>query len=293
VIALSVSGDGLDKAAPGIKPGQASRIAAATGGVFQTGVDPASLSARIEALLDKISGNINKLQLKPNGAITPFVLSVSPKEEGPISLDDETVVPFEVNFKGVKPSLPDKDQVFTGSLDVVADGVVVAHKSVKITVPSSQLFRYSVKYVFGKQAQGDDCCMPILSPGRYRTEINIHNMQDKAAKVEKFVLPLVICGVPLGREPNHTERKAEDKINLPPHAATMDDSHRLTELLNGFPPCKSQIEDGLLNIGFLEIISDQELSVTAVYTAADLEEKSIAMDTQVIPALVKKRTKVM
>ena len=294
VIAMSVKGDGLDKGGAGVKPGQATRITAATGGVFQTGVDPSTLSSRMEELLGKVSGNINKLQLRPNGAINPFIQSISPESEGPISLDDETVVPFDVEFKGVKPALTDRDQVFTGSIDVVADGVVVTKKTVKITVPALQIYRYSIKYVLGQQRPMGDCCeMPILSPGDYRTEINIHNMQDKEAKVEKFVTPLVICGVPHGREPNVAVRKAEDKINLPPHTATMDDGYRLVELLNGFAPCKSQIEDLQLNIGFLEVVSTQELSITAVYTVADLEYKSISIDTQVIPAMVSKRTKVM
>ena len=294
VVALSVDGDGLDKAVPGIRPEQGSRIAIASGGAYQTGVDPTRLYERMEELLGKVTRKINRLRLRASGAITPFVQSILPDVVGPISLTEESVVPFDIVFKGVKPRLPDRDQIFRGAIEVLADGVVVDKKIVKITVPMLVFYRYSVKYVLGKQRAMDDCCdMPILSPGDYRTEINLHNMQKKTAKVEKYITPLVSCGVPRGREPQMVSRQAADSIDLPPYCATMDDGYRIIELLNGFAPCKSQVEDLQLNIGFLEIVSTEELSVTAVYTSSDISNNSISMDTQVIPSLVQKRVKVM
>ena len=290
VVALSVSGDGLDKAVPGIRPEQGTRIAIRSGGAYQTGVDPERLYERMEELLGKVTRKINRLRLRASGAITPFVQSILPDVIGPISLTEQSVVPFDIVFKGVKPRLPDRDQIFRGAIEVLADGVVVDKKIVKITVPMLVFYRYSVKYVLGKQRAMDNCCdMPILSPGDYRTEINLHNMQKKTAKVEKFVTPLVSCGAPRGRDPKFVERQAKDSIDLPPYYATMDDGYRIIELLNGFAPCKSQIEDLQLNIGFLEIVSTEALSVTVIYTATDVSHQTVSIDSQVIPALVQRR----
>ena len=38
-----------------------------------------------------------------------------------------------------------------------------------------------------------------------------------------------------------------------------------------------------LTIGFLEIVSDQELHVTAVYTASDLQGHGLSFDVQTVP----------
>jgi hypothetical protein len=83
-------------------------------------------------------------------------------------------------------------------------------------------------------------------------------------------------------------RKASDRIVLPPHTATMDDCCRLAELLLG------ATTDSLpLTIGFLEIISPVELSVTAVYTATDADSHAVSIDVEQIIAkkvLVPRRT---
>ena len=296
VIGLSVDGDGLDKSVAGIKPDQGSQICHDTGGAYLTGVDPTKLCDRMEELMGKVSSNINRLRLKSTGGITPFVQWIKPKEVGPVSLAYDSSWPFDIEFKGVVPALPDRDQIFTGSIDVMADGVVVCKKTVKITVPMQVIYRYSIKYVYGKQDTSDCCELPILSPGNYRTEINIHNMQNKTATVIKQVIPLVICSVPLNRKPKcgeakYSQSRAEDKIKLLPYHATMDDSHRLTTLLNGFDPTKNQITDGLLNIGFLQLSSTEELSVTAVYSATDLAGHTVCKETQVIPVLVQQPVK--
>jgi hypothetical protein len=56
----------------------------------------------------------------------------------------------------------------------------------------------------------------------------------------------------------------------------MDDCCRLGELLyNGAPPAGSP-----LNVGFLEIVSDVELKVTAVYTVTDRSSNSVSIDVE-------------
>jgi len=115
-------------------------------------------------------------------------------------------------------------------------------------------------------------------PGVYATEINIHNPQHTYAEIEKRVLPLVLAGAARGREPRQVQATARDFIALPPDSATMDDCCRLGELLFGSPPQVRQP----LSLGFLEIVSTAELAVTAVYTATDLEGRSVSLDVEQI-----------
>jgi len=125
-----------------------------------------------------------------------------------------------------------------------------------------RLFVYSVKFLCGEQK--DDCCgCAPVRPGRYSTEINIHNPSSKQAPVLKRAIPLVLAGAVTGREPRFKEPTTLELIRLPAHNATMDDCCRLTELLLGAPPAGPVP----LTLGILEIISTVELSVTAVYTA--------------------------
>jgi hypothetical protein len=134
--------------------------------------------------------------------------------------------------------------------------VLIGHVPVK-------RFVYSVKFVCGEQR--DDCCgCAPVRPGRYSTEINIHNPTDKEAPVLKRVIPLVLAGAASGREPRSMEPAARDAIRLPAHSATMDDCCRLLELLLGAASAASIP----LTLGVLEIISTVELDVTAVYTAS-------------------------
>jgi Trypsin-like peptidase domain/von Willebrand factor type A domain len=130
--------------------------------------------------------------------------------------------------------------------------------------PIFNLFVYSVKFLCGERK--DDCCgCAPVRPGRYSTEINIHNSGLKDAPVLKRAIPLVLAGVVSGREPNFKAPATLEAIRLPAHNATMDDCCRLLELLLGAPPAGPVP----LTVGILEIISTMELSVTAVYTAAD------------------------
>jgi hypothetical protein len=142
-----------------------------------------------------------------------------------------------------------------------------------------RLFVYSVKFLCGEQK--DDCCgCSPVRPGRYATEINIHNYRDRPAPVVKRIIPLVLAGAVRGREPKWSGVAASDKILLPGHGATMDDCCRLLELLLGGKPSA----DTPLTIGILEIISPVELAVSAVYTASDLKNESVSIEVETITA---------
>jgi hypothetical protein len=121
-----------------------------------------------------------------------------------------------------------------------------------------------------------------VRPGRYSTEINIHNFSDKDAPVIKRVIPLVLSGAVRGREPQVAGITAVDRVILPSHTATMDDCCRLQELLLG-APSSGPVP---LTSGILEIISTVELSVTAVYTTTDECGGAPSIDVKQIGAKV-------
>jgi hypothetical protein len=167
-------------------------------------------------------------------------------------------------------------------------GIVIVQPDrppVVIVSPDFRVFVYSVKFICGEQK--DDCCgCTPVQPGRYSTEINIHNPEDKNAPVLKRAIPLVLAGAVLGREPKFKQPTTRELIRLPAHAATMDDCCHLLETLLGAPPPSSVP----LTIGILEIISTVQLNVTAVYTASDGNGGRPSIDVeQVTPKVIKIR----
>ena len=280
--------------------GQATRIATATGGTHQPGIDVTNIVNTIISLISTAATQINNLSLVATGGTAPFVVSISPAGGyGPLAGNLDHVLPFKVVFRGILPC-SEEPQVFTGTLDAIADGVVVARKRVKVTVPAcEEVFSYSVKFICGVEGErggdgdvGDDREHDdereddherkhkegVVSPGIYATEINIHNFNETEVQVEKYVLPVVLQGEPIGREPKFVERMAKDYIVLPPNTATMDDCYRIGELLFGSPPPSPMP----LMIGFLEIVSRRELSITAVYTVTDLGSRFVSIDVEQI-----------
>lgn len=271
VLAISTATPGLDAnpvpgstdytgtcGAPAGTAGQATRLAAATGGAFVSGINPANIVNTIISLVTAAVSGINHVMLAPSATIAPLVLSITPAVGyGPLSGDTEHVLKFDVKFRGVPCA--EKDQVFNGTLDVVTDGAVVAMKKVQITVPACKpkTVRYSIKFVCGTQQEGCGCT--LVRPGRYATQISIHNYSGETVEIRKHFIPVVLAGAPVGREPKVARARAEDTIKLLPHTATMDDCCRITELLFGAP-----VE--ALSIGLLEMIASRDVSVTAVYT---------------------------
>ena len=94
------------------------------------------------------------------------------------------------------------------------------------------MFVYSVKFICGEQKDGCCGCNPV-QPGRYSTEINIHNPENKTAAVLKRAIPLVLAGAVSGREPKFKQTVTKELIRLPAHSATMDDCCHLLEILLG------------------------------------------------------------
>jgi hypothetical protein len=261
---------------PGGTPGQATRIAAATSGIVVNSVDPTAVVSVIIAQLKALL-TINNVHLEPVGAIAPFVTSITPPSYGPLPGDKPNVLKFEVTFNGDVVDCATRDRVFTGAIDVVVDGAVAAAKPTRITVPACK-YTYAVKFVCGAQTDCDCRCAPVR-PGVYATEINILNPKCKEANIVKRFVPLVFAGAVTGREPAVATAKATDKIVLPSGAATMDDCCRIAELLYGGALTTAMP----LTIGFLEIISDQELHVTAVYTASDSEGHGLSVNVLNVP----------
>ena len=66
----------------------------------------------------------------------------------------------------------------------------------------------------------------------------------------------------------------------------MDDCCRIGELLLG-APSTSPIP---LTIGFMEIVSNREISVTAVYTASGQKSHAVSIDVEQITGKVKKNS---
>jgi hypothetical protein len=170
-----------------------------------------------------------------------------------------------------------------GSLEPPSIGIDQPGRgTVVVKTPEFRLFVYSVKFVCGEQK--DDCCRcaPVV-PGRYSTEINILNPHDKLAAVGKRVIPLVLAGAAAGREPKVAKPVSTEIIRVPGHSATMDDCCRILELALGAPPAGPVP----ITIGILEIISNAELAVTAVYTASAGNGGAPSIDVeQIVPRLL-------
>ncbi len=243
----------------GGSPGQAGRIAAATpGGSLTSGVDPATIVATLVSLISSAVHAIGHLELQPIGAIAPFVTSITPSGYDSLPGDVEHTLPFDVTWTGVQ-DCADKDQVFTGSIDVVADGVVVASKPVKITVPACR-WHHSVEMICGTQkgGGGHDPCQTVVD-GRYATAVTIYNPSTCVVRLVKYFAPLVLHGDPVGREPKTVQARPFARLELAPGAATLEDCCALEEAVGP--------AGGPLVLGVLDIVADHPLEVTATHTA--------------------------
>jgi len=155
----------------------------------------------------------------------------------------------------------------------------------EISAAAEGAFAYSVKIVCGKQTGADCCCVAGTRPGLYATEVNIQNLNFAPTRVLKFVQPLINLGAVVAREPNLTDlttlpKRQVEEIIFPPLAATMDDCCRIAEMLLGAPPSG----ETPLTIAILSIVSQLELSVSAVYTANPLSGDGISIDVEYIPS---------
>ena len=120
---------------PGGTPGQGTRIAKATGCKLVQGVSVDTIINTIVTELTAQIAVIGNVSLVASGATAPFVVAIAPTAGyGPLSRNQDHQISFDVSWLGTVAATYE-DQVFSGSLDVVADGEVIGGKTVKITVP--------------------------------------------------------------------------------------------------------------------------------------------------------------
>lgn len=135
---------------------------------------------------------------------------------------------------------------------------------------SRYYWSYAAKFVCGLQpplqtaAGQQGLGEPVVKPGNYATEINIHNYMYREVPLRKKVVLLVKDTQPIGREPESQGPTAFDRIVLKPDWATMDDCNRIWQLLNPNAQLPAVMP---LMVGYLVIISPVDLDVDAVYTA--------------------------
>lgn len=154
-------------------------------------------------------------------------------------------------------------------------------KKAELAILLPTWYVYNVKFISGIQKiKVADVCNPtgggsaILSQGIYSTEVNIFNYHTNAeARVFKYFAPLVIQNKPVGFEPRQQPAKPIAEIILRPNSATGDDGCGIEKILK---------INNVLNIGFLKIVSSVDLSVTAVYTVADLDNRVTSIDVEQI-----------
>jgi hypothetical protein len=257
----------------GGSPGQATRIAGATpGGSHTTGVDATTMIATLVSLISAAVQSINHLVLQPTGAIAPFVTSIAPASYDSLAGDVDHTLPFAVTWTGVQ-GCADEDQVFTGSLDVVADGTVVASKPVTITVPACR-WHHSVEMICGLQRdEGRDKCQTVVD-GRYATAVTIYNPSTCVVTLVKYFAPLILHGEPVGREPRAVRARPFAKIQLKPGEATLEDCCTLAEAVGP--------AGGPLLLGVLDIVADHALDVTVTHTANGASEAATSINARTI-----------
>jgi hypothetical protein len=261
----------------GGSPGQATRITGATpGGSHTTGVNAATMIATLHSLISSAVQSINHLELQRTGAIAPFVASIAPPSYDSLAGDVDHSLPFEVTWQGVR-ACAETDQIFTGSLDVVADGVVVASKPVTITVPACR-WHHSVEMICGTQegddeGHGRDRCETVVS-GHYATAVTIYNPTTCTVKLVKYFAPLVLHDKPVGREPRTVQARAFAKLVLGPRKATLEDCCTLQEAVGP--------TGGPLVLGVLDIVADHPLDVTVTHTANGAGRAGTSIDARTI-----------
>lgn len=138
-------------------------------------------------------------------------------------------------------------------------------------------FIYVVKFLCGKQDKKiEQDCDAAVSTGIYSTEVNIYNFNNVKASLRKRFIPVVVNNQSIAREPEQKGEVFNESMTLEAKHATMDDCCKFSRALHA---------DNRLKIGFLEIVSNRELAVTAVYTVSDLDHRVASIDVEQIQVL--------
>ncbi len=136
-------------------------------------------------------------------------------------------------------------------------------------IPSGYYWHYAVKFVCGLQdpdPAGGSVGEPVVKPGNYATEINIHNpnyINANGLVIFKKIVVLVE-GSDIRREPQTAGPSGFAEVLLQPDFATLDDCNALWAMSHPGTPLPSPMPTF---IGFLIIFSRVDLDVVAVYTA--------------------------
>src|SRR5262249_42115538 len=146
----------------------------------------------------------------------------------------------------------DEDQVFTGSLDVVADGVVVASKPVKITVPACR-WHHSTEMICGQQRGGEGhdgggegrATGPPVAGRRYAAAVTISNPSTGTGTLGEDLAELIPGRKRGGREAGAGPARPFAGLPLRPGEATLEDCWPLEECIG---PASGQLELGVLDI---------------------------------------------
>jgi len=137
----------------------------------------------------------------------------------------------------------------------------------QIATHGQYVWSYAAKFVCGYQRPAAAGQVPpgepVVKPGNYATEINIHNPAYKEVPLRKKFLVLV-RGQEAVREPQTTKPLTVTKMTLGPDYAMMDDCNNLWTIIYPDVALPSPMP---VFIGYLVILSPLELDVDVVYTA--------------------------
>lgn len=136
----------------------------------------------------------------------------------------------------------------------------------QIAVNGQYLWSYAAKFVCGQQAPLNQGATgePVVKPGNYATDINIHNPGYRSAPLRKKFLILAENGQAIAAEPLSVRPRRIITMTLGADMATMDDCNTLWKYIypTGIPGGGRP-----LTVGYLVILSPVDLDVDVVYTA--------------------------
>lgn len=160
----------------------------------------------------------------------------------------------------------------TAAPEAVPEAAPVDAPQAQVSAAGQYVWSYAAKFVCGYQrhaaAGATVAGEPIVKPGNYATEINIHNPNYKQVPLRKKFLVLVNLVNPQNpwiiREPNQVEPMKVITMTLGPDYATMDDCNNLWTLTYPGVPLPTPMP---VFIGYLVVLSPLELDVDVVYTS--------------------------
>jgi hypothetical protein len=164
-------------------------------------------------------------------------------------------------------------------------------------IPSGYYWHYAVKFVCGLQdpdPAGAGLGEPVVKPGNYATEINIHNpnyMNANGVVIFKKTVVLVE-GSAVRREPEVSGPNGFAEVLLQPDFATLDDCNAIWMMSHPGQPIPPVMPTF---IGFLIIFSRVDLDVVAVYTANSWQQPGALPDggiSQDVETVAPKRVRI-